>query len=85
MFQRWKKNKVIFKKSLYYTGCGRNNSHISKEDYKQMVRGITKNFLFPKCRYQKFFFVLGFKNYIVQMVAVTADKHVEPFFFNGLL
>jgi hypothetical protein len=36
-------------------GCGRNNSHISKGNYKQMVRGITKNFLFPKCRYQKGF------------------------------
>jgi hypothetical protein len=31
------------------TGCERNNSHISKGNYKQMVRGITKNFLFPKC------------------------------------
>jgi hypothetical protein len=30
-------------------------------------------------------FILGFKNYIVQMVAVTADTHLEPFFFNGLL
>jgi hypothetical protein len=37
------------------TGCGRNNSHISKRDYKQMARDITKNFLFPKCRYQKVF------------------------------
>jgi hypothetical protein len=37
------------------TGCGRNNSNISKGDYKQMVRGITKNFLFPKWRYQKVF------------------------------
>jgi hypothetical protein len=45
-----------------------------------MVRGITKNFLFSKCRYQKvFFFTLGFQNYIVQMVAVTADTHLEPF------
>jgi hypothetical protein len=31
------------------------------------------------------FFTLGFQNYIVQMVAVTADTHLEPFFLNGLL
>jgi hypothetical protein len=23
--------------------------------------------------------MLGFKNYIIQMVALTADTHVEPF------
>jgi hypothetical protein len=42
---------------IYGTGCGRNNSHISKEDGKTMVRGITKNFLFPKCNVdiKKFF------------------------------
>jgi hypothetical protein len=28
-----------------------------------MVRDITKTFLFPKCRYHKVFFTLGFKNY----------------------
>jgi hypothetical protein len=39
----------------YYYRCGRNNSHISKGNYKQMVRVITKNFLFSKCRYQKVF------------------------------
>jgi hypothetical protein len=50
-----------------------------------MVRGITKNFLFPKCRYKKSFFTLGFKNYIIQMVAVTTDTLLEPFFLNGLL
>jgi hypothetical protein len=50
-----------------------------------MVRDINKDFLFPKCRYQKVFFTSGFKNYIVQMVAVTADTHLEPFFLNGLL
>jgi hypothetical protein len=31
------------------------------------------------------FFILGFQNYIVQMVAVTADTHLEPLFLNGLL
>jgi hypothetical protein len=31
------------------------------------------------------FFTLGFQNCIVQMVAVTADTHLEPFFLNGLL
>jgi hypothetical protein len=30
-------------------------------------------------------FTLGFQNYIVQMVAVTADTHLESFFLNGLL
>jgi hypothetical protein len=49
-----------------------------------MVRVITKNFSFPKYRYQNVFFILGFQNYIVQMVAVTADTHLEPFFLNGL-
>jgi hypothetical protein len=43
-----------------YAGCGRDNSHISKGNYKQMVRGITKNFLFPKCRYYKVFFYFRF-------------------------
>jgi hypothetical protein len=38
------------------TECGRNNSHISKGDYKQMVRGITKNFLFPNVDITKFFY-----------------------------
>jgi hypothetical protein len=33
----------------------------------------------------KFFFTLGSQNYIVQMVAVTVDTHLEPFFLNGLL
>jgi hypothetical protein len=41
-----------------------------------MVQGITKNCLFPK---YKSFLTLGFKNDIVQMVALTADTHVEPF------
>jgi hypothetical protein len=36
--------------------CGRNNSHISKGNYKQMVRGITKNVLFPKYDITKFFY-----------------------------
>jgi hypothetical protein len=31
------------------------------------------------------FFTLGFQNYIIQMVAVTANTHLEPFFLNGLL
>jgi hypothetical protein len=35
--------------------CGRNNSHISKGNYKQMVRDITTNFLFPNCRYHRVF------------------------------
>jgi hypothetical protein len=30
-------------------------------------------------------FTLGFQNYIIQMVVVTADKHLEQFFLNGLL
>jgi hypothetical protein len=56
-------------------------------------RGITnkwyeispKTFYFPNVDIKKFFFTLGFKNYIVQMVAVTTDTHLEPFFLNGLL
>jgi hypothetical protein len=55
-------------------------------------RGITnkwyeispKTFYFPNVDIKKFVY-LGFKNYIVQMVAVTVDKHLEPFFLNGLL
>jgi hypothetical protein len=55
-------------------------------------RGITnkwyevspKTFYFPNVDITKFF-TLGFQNYIVQMVAVTADTHLEPFFLNGLL
>jgi hypothetical protein len=55
-------------------------------------RGITnkwyeissKTFYFPNVDIKKFF-TLCFQNYIVQMVAVTADKHLEPFFLNGLL
>jgi hypothetical protein len=30
-------------------------------------------------------FTLGFQHYIIQMVAVTADTHLEPFFLNDLL
>jgi hypothetical protein len=53
-------------------------------------RGITnkwyevspKTFYFPNVDIKKF---LGFKNYIVQMAAVTADTYLEPFFLNGLL
>lgn len=37
-------------KSLCTTGYSRNNSHIEKGDWKKMARGITKSFLFPKCR-----------------------------------
>jgi hypothetical protein len=55
-------------------------------------KGITNNgtkshqklFIF-QMSISKRFFTLGFKNYIVQMVAVTADTHLEPFFLNGLL
>jgi hypothetical protein len=55
-------------------------------------RGITnkryeisqKAFYFPNIDI-KTFFTSGFENYIVQMVAVTADTHLEPFFLNGLL
>jgi hypothetical protein len=55
-------------------------------------RGITnkwyevspKTFYFPNVDIKKVFY-LGFKNYIVQIVAVTADKHLEPFFLNSLL
>jgi hypothetical protein len=55
-------------------------------------RGITnkwyevspKKFFLPNVDIKKFF-TLGFKNYIVQMVAVTADIPLEPFFLNGLL
>jgi hypothetical protein len=55
-------------------------------------RGITnkwyeispKTFYFPNVDIQKFF-SLGFQNYIVQMVAVTADTYLEPFFLNGHL
>jgi hypothetical protein len=47
-----------------------------------MVRCITKNFFFPNVDI-KIFFSLDFKNYIVQMVAVTADTHLEPFFLNA--
>jgi hypothetical protein len=55
-------------------------------------RGITnkwyevspKTFYFPNV-ISKSFFNLGFKNYNVQMGAVTADTHVEPFFLNGFL
>jgi hypothetical protein len=55
-------------------------------------RGITnkwyelsrKTFYFPNVDI-KTFFTLGFKNYIIQMVAVMADTHLEPFFLNGLL
>jgi hypothetical protein len=55
-------------------------------------RGITNKwyeispntFYFPNVDIKKFF-TLGFKNCIIQMVAVTADTHVEPFFLNGLL
>jgi hypothetical protein len=43
-----------------------------------------KTFYFPNVDINDFF-TLGFKNYIVQMVAVTADTHLEPFFLNGLL
>jgi hypothetical protein len=42
-----------------------------------------KTFHFPNVDI-KVFFTLGFQNYIVQMVAVTADTHLEPFFLNGL-
>jgi hypothetical protein len=49
-----------------------------------MVRGIIKNFYFPNVDIKRFF-TLGFKNYIIQMVAVTADTHLQPFFLNGLL
>jgi hypothetical protein len=52
-------------------------------------RGITnkwyevspKTFYFPNVDITKFF-TLGFQNYIVQMVAMTADTHLEPFFFS---
>jgi hypothetical protein len=44
-----------------------------------------KNFYFPNADIKTFFFTVGSKNYIVQMVAVTADTHLEPFFLNGLL
>jgi hypothetical protein len=55
-------------------------------------RGITniwyevspKTFYFPNIDIAKFFY-FSFQNYIVQMVAVTADTHLEPFFLNGLL
>jgi hypothetical protein len=55
-------------------------------------RGITnkgyevspKTIYFPNVDIKPFF-TLGFKNYIIQMVAVTADKHLEPFFLNCLL
>jgi hypothetical protein len=40
----------------YCTGCGRNNSHISKGNYKQMVRGITKKFDFPNVDITKCFY-----------------------------
>jgi hypothetical protein len=43
-----------------------------------------KTFHFPNVDI-KTFFTLGFQNYIVQMVAVTADTHLEPFFLNALL
>jgi hypothetical protein len=43
-----------------------------------------KTFYFLNVDINKFL-TLGFKNYIVQMVAVTADTHLEPFFLNGLL
>jgi hypothetical protein len=48
-----------------------------------MVRDITKTFYFPNVDIKKFFY-FRFKNYIVQMVAVTADTYLEPFFLNGL-
>jgi hypothetical protein len=54
LFSSYSKAKAYLLSGLH-TGCGRNNSHISKGDYKQMVRGITKNISFPKCRYQKVF------------------------------
>jgi hypothetical protein len=40
---------------VYNTRCGRNNSHISKGDYEQKVRDITKNFYFPNVDIKMFF------------------------------
>jgi hypothetical protein len=66
-FRRYLNVNVISTKQLNVfqpavtTGCGRNNFHISKGNYKQMVRGITKNFVFPKCRYHKVFLLQVFK------------------------
>jgi hypothetical protein len=37
------------------TGCGRNNSHTSKEGLQTNGMRYHQNFLFPKCRYQKVF------------------------------
>jgi hypothetical protein len=38
-----------------------------------------KTFYFPNVDIKNFFFTLSFKNYIVKMVGVTADTHLEPF------
>jgi hypothetical protein len=55
-------------------------------------RGITnkwyeispKTFYFQNVDITKFF-TLGVQNYIFQVVVVTADTHLEPFFLNSLL
>jgi hypothetical protein len=41
--------------SAYYS-VRKNNSHISKGDYKQMVRGSTKKFYFPNVDIKKVFY-----------------------------
>jgi hypothetical protein len=69
-----------------------NHGHIiqgAAEITPTFQRGITNKWYevspktyFPNVDIKKF---LVFKNYIVQMVTVTADTHLEPVFWNGLL
>jgi len=48
-------NTLHFKFKMKCTGCGRNNSHISKGNKNQMKQGTQKNLLFIKSTYNAVF------------------------------
>ena len=66
-------------KDNFYTGCGRNNSHILKIYKNQTKQGTQTIVLFIKSTYDAFFFSNNFKDNIAEVPAVIDDKFLKPF------
>jgi hypothetical protein len=76
----WKPKMTV----MLYTGAAEITPTFQRGITNKWYEVSPKTFYFPNADIKQFFFILGFKNYILQMVAVTADTHLEPFFLNGL-
>jgi len=69
--------KELQEASLYYTGCGRNNSHILKVNKNQTKQGV-QNFIYKKHIWCNFF-SNTFKDNIAQVPAVIDDTLLKLF------